>query len=196
MSEIIATDGNVFFSLEEYNNVRILDIRKYYKDKESKEFKPTQKGISVTGKTYETIKRILSQYDDKIVNWLTGSLVYQTIKQRQNAIEEHLYSYTPTKSNAEKWKSPEFFDSNFEGGINKITFNQGHAFYDAFSSILNELEKHNPKKAKDFMYLIDALISSFAQARTLLDNTHGNDDLINVLVYNWGIILANALKRD
>lgn len=196
MSEIIATDGNVFFTLKEFNDIKILDIRKYYKDKESKELKPSQKGIAVTSRRYETIKKIFSQYDEKITNWLDSDPISQTIKQRQQIVQKHLYSYTPATSNSEKWKSPDFFDSNSEGGINKITYNEGHAFYENFSSILNELERYNPEKAKDFVYLVNALISSFVQARALLDDKHGSDELIDVLVYNWGIILANALKRD
>lgn len=38
------------------------------------------------------------------------------------------------------------------------------------------------------------MLSSFNQAKNLLDETGKNEQIMDALMYNWGIILSNALK--
>ena len=54
---IVASVGSrmnsLVFRLGQYEGTKTLDIRKYFYSKKEKEFLPTRKGISLSGKTYK-----------------------------------------------------------------------------------------------------------------------------------------------
>lgn len=191
-SSVFATDGNLFFSLTEYENVKLLDVRKYFKDKTTKEYKPTTKGISVGYKNYNTIKKILEIYDDKISAWLENSS--EDIVQRQKKIEEERYAPIRIKATENSWKSPAFFEVEPVGGENMVIYNSSSRFFEILSEILEKVSQNNPKETEQIKFLFDALLSSFSQAGNLLESPEKNNLLMETILYNWGIILSNILK--
>lgn len=193
-SSVFATDGNLFFSLTEYENVKLLDVRKYFKDKTTKEYKPTTKGISVGYKNYNTIKKILEIYDDKITAWIESSS--EDIVQRQKKIEEERYAPIAIKATENSWKSPAFFEVEPAGGENVVIYNSSSRFFEQLSTLLEIISKNNPKEAKKIKFLFDALLSSFNQAGDLLDSPEKNNSFMEALLYNWGVILSNTLKGE
>lgn len=191
-SSVFATDGNLVFSFTEYGELKLLDIRKYYKDKNTKEFKPTTKGISVTPKGYNTVKNILEHYDDKIKAWLESSS--EVVIQRQKNLEKEIFSPIAVKADVDAWKSPEFFEVEPAGGENIVIYNSKSSFYKILTETLENIAQKNPSEAEKIKTLFDMMLSSFNQAKNLLDETGKNEQIMDALMYNWGIILSNALK--
>ena len=189
---VFATDGNLFFSLTEYENVKLLDVRKYFKDKTTKEYKPTTKGISVGYKNYNSIKKIFELYDDKISAWLESSS--EDIVQRQKKLEEERYAPIAIKAAENSWKSPAFFEVEPSGGENTVVYNSNTTFFELLTIVLEKISKNNPDEAERIKFLFDALLSSFNQAGNILDLPEKNNSFMEALSYNWGVILSNTLK--
>lgn len=62
-------NGNIHVTISEYNGVKYLDIRKYYKD-EAGEPKPTKKGIALNKTQYQEVLAILQDKKAEIESQL------------------------------------------------------------------------------------------------------------------------------
>lgn len=195
--ETLATDGNLVLALREYKGSRFLDIRKYFRDKYTKEFKPTTKGIAVNGKTYQVIKRILNQFDDKIVAWIKDdSEQMRLLEAKQKLVDREKLSAVSIEVKEDKWKSPEIFKVSPKGGKNTIVYNNTHPFCEKLNSILNEIESKQPELSQQLRGLIDHTFAALAQARYLSETGDAEEQLFSTLFYNWGIISNNSIKED
>lgn len=71
IAKIGSKSAPTFVLLKEFENVRLLDIRKYYR-KDDK-FLPTRKGISLTYDNYQSLINVMNEYNGDITSWLKGS---------------------------------------------------------------------------------------------------------------------------
>lgn len=62
-------NGNIHVTVSEYNGVKYLDIRKYYKD-EAGELKPTKKGIALNKTQFQETLNILNEKKGEIESLL------------------------------------------------------------------------------------------------------------------------------
>lgn len=58
-------NGNILITISEFNNVKYLNIRKYYKD-EGGELKPTKKGIVLNKNQFLEVLTILNEKKEDI----------------------------------------------------------------------------------------------------------------------------------
>lgn len=58
-------NGNILVTISEFNNVKYLNIRKYYKD-EGGELKPTKKGIVLNKTQFQEVLTILNEKKQEI----------------------------------------------------------------------------------------------------------------------------------
>ena len=58
-------NGNIQITISEFNNVKYLNIRKYYKD-EGGELKPTKKGIVLNKNQFQEVLTILNEKKEDI----------------------------------------------------------------------------------------------------------------------------------
>lgn len=76
MGKILLEDGpdaNRFrVSLDDYQGTSILNLRYWYKDRNTGEFKPTRKGISITSRNYLTFKSVAMNHDEEIMEHLNS----------------------------------------------------------------------------------------------------------------------------
>jgi hypothetical protein len=57
-------------TLSSFKNVKYLDIRKFYVNMEDNKYKPTTKGITVSGELFDELLEILNSKKDEINKWI------------------------------------------------------------------------------------------------------------------------------
>lgn len=196
----LATDGNLVFSLKTFEGTRTLDIRKYFFKKDTKEFLPTTKGITVTEKTYRTICNILSKNEKEIEEWFEegkNEIDVNTVNQRQ-ALEDNKLMASDVKHSEDAWRTPTFYEAQSQGGENEIVYNTQHPFYANLKQLVEDIRVNDAQAALKVEAIIDIMLSTLHQAEGLFDNTPviSPESLLETLTYNWGMILANALKSN
>lgn len=139
MDTVLASFGGVNsparITLTTYENVRMVDIRKFYKDRKTAELKPTTKGISLTQSSFNEMLDCLNDNWPKISNWLTeagGEASTDEGLQRQ-AKKNSIKIPTEIKISYVKTKSTLAYRVDSEGGAAKLDFNENHPFVKAFT---------------------------------------------------------------
>ena len=76
MTEALVEDGpdrkKFRVVLDNYEGRNLLNIRYWYKDKSSGEFKPTRQGITITASNYLAFKSVISLHDEEVINHLNS----------------------------------------------------------------------------------------------------------------------------
>ena len=143
MDKILIEDGNdkkkFIVRLNEFEGTPLLDLRYWYKDKASKEFKPTKQGISITSSNYLSFKSVVSRFDEEVISHLNK----KNKKNVDNAKERNELSKvileTPEVDTLEYvfesyLPKNDFFKVNYSGGRATIIFNELHPFSDGLKT--------------------------------------------------------------
>ena len=134
MDKILANFGGVNspvrISLSVYENVHMIDIRKFYKDRKTLELKPTSKGISLTQGTFNEMLECLNKDAAVIGKWLNQA--------EDNDGENQLLHQKSKKDNIKipnevqivfsESRSSLAYDVVSEGGSAMLIFNSKHPF--------------------------------------------------------------------
>jgi hypothetical protein len=194
---VLAEDGpsakRLVIKLAQFEENRLLDLRYWYQDKKSGEFKPTQKGVSLTRKNYLTLKRIVDEHSEHVLDWLSISYVpeHVTIYEEQQKVKAEEIRHTlpaVTVSVESDRRSAAFFDARFEGGSAIVGLNEAHPFVERLLEVVETGNK------QDAMTLIGQLLLGYASAaKTLSGATATNADvLFNQLEFEWSQTLKSA----
>ncbi len=72
----------ILISLSEVEGSRVVDIRRFYVDKESRELRPTQRGIAIQAANFAEVFACLSDAYGPITEWLQGSGASDQVKRQ------------------------------------------------------------------------------------------------------------------
>ena len=175
-------------SLSEYKGRRIVDIRKYYTDKDSKELVPTKKGLSLTLGTFNALEEIAYGYGAKIKQWLQGvTPCHHALIDRSEAEELVATTYQEYLIAFDSWRSHKFFEVKNDGNVNTVTFNIHHPY------VINVRSKSN---AEELFRTIASIIVTFKRASYRFDDLDFNHDaFFDSLESEWGCILKSYTKE-
>jgi|GEM_PF-1341780 len=184
---IVGSEENpVVVLLKEFKGRKGLDIRKYYSD--SGDLKPTRKGLFLNKIQFSLIKKIINERENEILSWFDNDFdeVKHKIGIQIDASSINNYKTIKSIGKQDSWKGYGFFEVVFEGSKSTVKLNKAHPWVKDF---LTSVDKHQ------FSLLID-LLSAFSQSINLLNiNDEHSRELLDSLVFNWGLILKKILTK-
>lgn len=185
------------FYLNAYEGNRLLDIRKYYRDRKTGDFKPTRQGINLNRDTFMELKRVLDRDEDLILEWLRIGHVPEEVLRYQQAQEEakkknfRLVGEVSIEE-VNNFRDRKMFDVRHEGGRDIVELNSAHAFVQAISEV--ELERMT---AQDIRGLFARLLAAFGRSRTLLLGSGASEPeiLFEQSVYDWSEFSSEFVEK-
>ena len=126
------------FYLNTYEGHRLLDIRKFYRDRKTGEFKPKRQGINLNRDTFMELKRVLDRDEDLILDWLRIGHVPEEVLRYQQAQEEakkknfRLVGEVDIEE-VNNFRDQKMFDVRHEGGRDIVELNSAHPLIQSIS---------------------------------------------------------------
>lgn len=184
--------------MNSYEGNRLLDIRKFYLDRKTGNFKPTKQGINLNRDTFMELKRVLDRDEDLILEWLRIGHVPEEVLRYQQAQEEAKRKNFRLVGDVDVEKINNFrdrkmFDVRHEGSRDIVELNASHPFVQAISE--EELAKMTPAEVRA---LIVRLMAAFGRSRTLLTGGGASDPqiLFEQTVFDWSEFTTEFVKRE
>lgn len=115
----------ILISIGEIEGGRVVDIRRYYRDKVTQELRPTQKGISLQAANFAEIFACLSDAYGPIAEWLEGGGVTDQVK-RQTAAVKAATSGSKPRLKTEPWRGASFFKVKTQGSEIEVALKADH----------------------------------------------------------------------
>lgn len=181
----------VIMALTEYEGHRLLDIRKYFVEKEKKELKPTRKGVSLNANVVKQVQEVLNEHADSIFTWLAdgnGTVlgeVERAMEVRTQAAHEEAVRPRPFQVKQIEWRGAEFFACESSGDEDHVTLNAKHPFI----QLLKCSESDDGKNCRPIILLLAA----YYRARLRFDGEIEADSnqFFKLLEHEWGLLLKN-----
>ena len=129
----------ILISLGEVEGSRVVDIRRYYVDKESKELRPSQKGISIQATNFAEIFACLSDAYGPITEWLQGNGATDQVK-RQGAAVKAAVSGNRPRLKTQAWRGASFFKVETQGAEVEVALKADHPITDLMKSVTSSAE--------------------------------------------------------
>jgi len=185
------------FYLNSYEGNRLLDIRKFYRDRRSGDFKPTRQGINLNRDTFMELKRVLDRDEDLILEWLRIGHVPEEVLRYQQAQEEakkknfRLVGEVDVEE-VNNFRDRKMFDVRHEGGRDIVELNTAHSFVQSISE--EELANMEPAEIRG---LFARLLAAFGRSRTLLLGGGASEPeiLFEQSVFDWSEFTAEFVER-
>lgn len=124
--------------LTEFQGTPLLQLRYWYKDKKSGEFKPTRKGIALTRNNYLAVKSVISDFHDNVMNHLefggakkVGAADLGEVKASQRRRTESISSYGVEVRPIRPMSK--LYEVAFEGSSANLILNRNHPFVARFA---------------------------------------------------------------
>ncbi len=167
--ELIIEDGpdrnRLRVKLTEYETNPLVDVRLWYKDKSSGEFKPSRKGISLTRNNYLAVRSAITDSHDKIIEHLRvntaaklSSAEHKVVKSSRSdqlqPIEQVSYSIEAIRP------ASQLYQVDFEGSEALVRLNSGHALVE---------NNRNKVSSEDVFQQLATLITSLELAKIQSD---------------------------
>jgi len=180
-------------SFSEYEGSRLLDVRKYYKDKQSGELKPTRKGVALTRVQYEVLHNVFSKEEDEIEAWFSSNEDDRSKTIRSH--DEHRYGAARMHIEIAEWRGLEMFKFEKKGQHAILFLNKTHPWVSKFIGLHNIAEIQD-NQSDEFCMVLD-LLNALFQAIALIDrrNEHASE-VIDTVIGNWGIFAKRYAKED
>ncbi len=138
IGKIGSSSRPILISLGEVDGSRVVDIRRHYIDKESKELRPTQKGISIQAANFAEIFACLSDAYGPITEWLQGGATDQV--KRQGAAVKAAASGARPRLKTEAWRGASFFKVQTQGAEVEVALKADHPIADRVKSVTSSSE--------------------------------------------------------
>lgn len=185
------------FYLNSYEGNRLLDIRKFYRDRKTGDFKPKRQGINLNRDTFMELKRVLDRDEDLILEWLRIGHVPEEVLRYQQAQEEakkknfRLVGEVDIEE-VNNFRDLKMFDVRHEGGRDIVELNSAHAFVQSISE--EELAKMTPTEIRG---LFARVFAAFGRSRTLLLGGGASEPeiLFEQSVFDWSEFTAEFVER-
>ena len=163
----------------EFEGHKLLDIRKYYKDK-SGELKPTRKGVALNRIQFEAISSVFEEKGDAIETWYQTDISDKTAE--LVAAEESRYKFDRCEVRVDEWRGLEMFKYEKRGGGSTLVLNRKHKW------IKRILDRYKEDDSNFFLAQFAYLLQAFSQALNLIDSRNEYaTEVIETIVGNWGI---------
>ena len=178
--EALLVAGALQIRFSEYEGNKLLDVRKYYKDKKTKEYKPTRKGISLSRLQFEAINNAFNSRYEDIEDWLSTPAHDKSIE--LNALDENIHSTEDITVKFSSWRGLEPFNFVCDGADNTLHMNISNAWVE---NLFNELSE-GQSSSSNLATL--GLIIGFFQSTNLLDTRNEVvKEFLDTIIGNWGI---------
>lgn len=186
----------IIVTLSTFQGSPLIDIRRYYVDKKTKELKPTRKGIAFRKENYDALMGALIENKNEIGKCLEHdesdeliSAAIQTMKDRIKAREDASRKIERVQVQSDSWRSPIFFEVESSGSTDILRYNTKHRLNEVLLEASFEREL-----VKD---ILDPILIAYHRARALVDDGSEvkTDEIFAVLEYEWGVILQNYLDQ-
>ena len=115
----------IIVMLSEFEGSRVVDIRRYYVDKKSKELRPTQRGISIQAANFAEIFSCLHDAYGPITEWLQGGGATDQVKRQGAAVKALALGIRP-RLKTEKWRGASFFKVETHGAEVEVALKEDH----------------------------------------------------------------------
>ena len=185
------------FILNLFKGNRLLDIRKYYRDKKTGEFKPKRQGINLNRDTFMELKRVLDRDEETILEWLRIGHVPEEVLRYQQAQEEAKRKNFRLVGDVDieeinNFRDRKMFDVRHEGRKDIVELNIAHPFVQSISE--EELAKMTPEEIRG---LFARLLASFGRSRTLLMKSGASEPeiLFEQSVFDWSEFTAEFIEK-
>jgi len=169
----------ILIKLVEFNGSRFLDIRRYYRDRKSKELKPTPKGIALKEDELLLLASLISEHGKTLnqffIDKLDATDISRRLQQRERAARQRLANQVDNfKVAAKRSPGTSLFSVTSEGATRTLTLNTNNALIAA----IVESKGSN---------IAASLFVAYVAAREFLDtpNKVNATDLLNLLEANW-----------
>jgi len=209
--QIIAAIGSetapILLKLNEYKGRHLLDIRRYYYDRGSRELKPTHKGINLNQEAFAIVKNIIQQQSGVIEEWLSAEqdrvedVVRRNFDEQVTALEQLRTRQRSHVADQDKWKSSSFFDVSAEGGRDRITYNLAHQFKPFLDTLIRILGESSDSEQRDrdlakLETLFQLILIAYSRSKMLFEGAHqmSASDIFETLEMNWGAILGEYIE--
>jgi|TARA_B100001964_G_scaffold209038_1_gene242205 hypothetical protein len=181
-------------SFSEFKGRKFLDLRKWYLDKKSNEIKPTKKGISLSHTQFQSIFEFLIDEKKSIIDWLSkptsNEEFFKNLEKKSQLIHKQSEEAKKFKTKKESLKDSAFFKIEYKDNEKYLVFNNNHELAKALEKEI----KSNPSYYKN---IIEDLLISFKQAIDAFDSEQEikAQEMEDILIQNWSVILRNYLKK-
>lgn len=186
----------LIMSLLEYEGHRLLDIRKYFIQRKSKETKPSRKGISLNAELARQIQDAINENADAIFRWLERgddsalTEVERAMLARTKAAEEEALKPRPFNVKDGAWKGAECFEFESNGGEDCVTLNTKHPFY----GMLNCSRGTSANTCSPIILMLAAYYR--AKLRFSGEIESDGEHFFKLFEHEWGLLLKNYCQND
>lgn len=119
--------------LTEFRGTPLLQLRFWYKDKETDEFKPTRKGLALSKNNYLAVKSVISDFHDDVMQHLgygaKGALSDGDHEEVKASRERQIESVSDYQVRIEPLRPvSKLYEMSFEGSVASLVLNSSHPF--------------------------------------------------------------------
>jgi hypothetical protein len=183
----------ILISLTEYEGQRLLDIRRYYLEKGTKQLKPTKKGISLPLNAAKAVLDVLLASRDKVLAWLDkpsdefAATAAAAMATRAAAREREARQARYFQVESESRKEAAFFSVVAHGATDILTLNESHPVFEA-------LQASSPSDAKE---ILRGILVAYARTKTLFADRIEADSatFFEMFEHEWGLMLKQYCRR-
>lgn len=175
--------------LAEYKGHRLLDIRRWYFPAGSREWRPTQKGISLTRDAYEFVLKTIQQDETKIQRHFAGSddthlRAAAAQEQQANCAQKARFGSRDFEIETGSWSGQDFFRLEGRGATDVLCINERHPVGKAL------LQDGPPA-------FIATMLIALGRACRLMDGGADGQraEALELLMANWGFVLRQYLQE-
>jgi hypothetical protein len=176
----------IMISLTEYEGQRLLDIRRYYLDKGTKQLKPTKKGISLP---LHAAKAVF----DKVLAWLDkpsddfAAAAAAAMASRAAAREQEARQPRQFQVESEVRKEAVFFSVVPHGAIDILTLNASHPLHEALEAA----------DSPDARAIVRGILLAYARTKGLFSDRIEADSaaFFNMFEHEWGLMLKQYCRH-
>jgi len=198
----IGSDSNpLIVQLTEYEGTRLVDIRRYYKDRKTNELLPTKKGVSLSRRYFTCLRDFFKEASGSIDDWLAGGAISvadqvgAAMATRQTAADQAAHEARPFEVHSMDGGRGCFFSVTAQGNHYDVRLNESHPFVKSLHKTTLESAGgcHAKSSNAHARELVATLLVSFRRATELFDGDSemNADRLLRALEYEWALILAN-----
>jgi hypothetical protein len=176
----------ILISIGEVEGTRIVDIRRYYVDKKSKELRPTQRGIAIQAANFVEIFSCLSDHYGTITQWLQGSGVTDQVRRDSAAVKAVRSGARPSIKN-EAWRGASFFKVSTQGAQVEVALKADHPIAERVNSVASSTEAAQ--------LLADLLATFQLASQSASVDEDGHTVALLQLESEWSSQLGSMLKN-
>lgn len=188
IDKIGSKNAPIKITLKTYKGNEIIDIRKFYSDKDGN-LKPTRKGISLTRRKVYPLLKSLAKNIDQINSFFEENRDENLFADKISDLE----SRDIIISEIERHK---FFKVNHLGGKDDIIINNEHPFGSYLENLKNELSQIDESLSDKLETLINVLLLTYSKTNSYF----GDEEELEVGTFiedqeiNWGRYLKKELN--